>query len=155
MAESNIDGMNRRRVLQGAAWTAPAVLIASASPAIAASSVVLEFVNAQLNDVGGDRAQIQFLVQNFSTPDTPIENVYVEVVYNGSGSPTLEEPGDPWTVSGSSPAWVFSDGDLSNNGATLFCLFYLNGVAAGDTVTITAHGTVDGSDLASTPVTIP
>lgn len=34
------DGISRRRVLQGAAWAAPAVMIASAAPAAAASAAI-------------------------------------------------------------------------------------------------------------------
>ncbi|WP_062304531.1 hypothetical protein [Demequina subtropica] len=38
MAEPRSDGINRRRVLQGAAWAAPAIVIATSAPAWASAS---------------------------------------------------------------------------------------------------------------------
>ncbi|WP_062387835.1 hypothetical protein [Demequina iriomotensis] len=153
MAEASGDGINRRRILQGAAWTAPAVLVATATPSVASSSFVLEFTNVQVNDNTGNRAQIQFLLQNFTTPDTPITDIYVEVTYSGSG--TLEGPGDPWEVTGDGSPWIFSDGDLPSNGDTAFALFYIEPFVDGDTLTLTAYGTANGGTLSTSSVTLP
>jgi hypothetical protein len=120
--------VSRRRVLQGVAWATPAVLIATAAPAFAASGPrelgAILFVSAggaqSTADIGFE-AYIAYVGAGEPTPDYPVDNLTVTVSvptarYDASRTPAVVGTGD----------WTFS-GPVSTSGANTLVTFAWNG----------------------------
>lgn len=96
--DESTGGINRRRVLQGAAWAAPVIVLATSAPAAAASPavpgyVVLTGVTANLTtDKLTVNAKVGYGGDGGAAPDLPVSDLIVTIVVPSSaivaGTPT-------------------------------------------------------------------
>ena len=72
-------GVSRRKVVVGVAWTVPAIIVASALPAYAASTTVLRvFVASFTDDLDGTAPVVTF---RFETSDQTTVKVATDAVF--------------------------------------------------------------------------
>ena len=98
-------GVDRRRVLHGAAWAAPAILVATAAPAFAAASTspgIVSLASSTFVASGANSALTVVVANAVAAPGASLSGVSVEVsVPSTKVSPTLvASPATPWVLSG-------------------------------------------------------
>ena len=137
VADPTRGGISRRRVLAGAAWAAPAILIATAAPAAAGSAPVAGRVLLVPSSLAASMVESVFRVTGAiayadgdpASPDADVTNVVMEVTFPADRvSPgfvdvttagwTYVPPVDP-PVAGTPVTFTFAwSGALSTNGVT-------------------------------------
>lgn len=123
------EGISRRRVVQGIAWTAPVVLAVSATPAFAASPCQELIVSSSCVRSVFFGNQYPFTFQPCPGSTIKITNV------TGNGwvtQPSVAQPGLPYTVSAANPLRIDMGISLT---ATSFTFFY--SIDNGPTQTLT------------------
>ena len=166
-APARSEGLSRRRIIQGVAWTTPAVLIATAAPALAASgapSATAQLVFTQAEAVQRDNqwtgsghvkaVSVAFRVQNQGNGSRPVDAITVTFKVPGAANPGSPNVGFVYGDAG----WVYSTtvsgGDLvvvatysgrmnawGNSGAAIWVELKKNAKLVGTSLALTAQGT--------------
>ena len=108
MADPTSGGISRRRVLAGAAWAAPAILIATAAPAAAGSQPVAGRVLLDRSSIAASMVESVFRVTGAvlyadgdpASPDLDVTKVFMEITF----------PADrvsPGFVQVTTPGWTY------------------------------------------------
>ena len=162
-------GVSRRRVVQGVAWSVPAVLIATAAPAAAASlpgNLVLASVGANQDT---SRLQVSMTVSYMGDgaprPDYPVTGITAKITVPTAriitpASATTTSPG--WTLltsgaSGANTVFTFGyTGSLSASGSTtqLTAQIPKNDTITAFTLQVQAQGTSHGANVSAGPQSV-
>lgn len=137
---TNVHQPHRRSVLKGAAWAAPAIVVATAAPALAASADALVTINIPTTANNGTNLPVQVTFTNVntrSTGQTDLAIVFTPGVGQGS-------------VDADAPAFTTNDAGWTNQGNTLntltgartFNFRSTTGIPGAATVTGTAVSTL-------------
>lgn len=135
--------ISRRRVLQGVAWAAPAIVIASAVPAAAASTdpYVLAVLGASARRVASNSGPFQLEVQAAvaqASGDQAVSNVTMRVEFPAALIPWNSTP----TLHSSSTGWTLTSQGVTG-AVTAFTYSYNSALSSGVTTTLKLTATLN------------
>ncbi|WP_062296272.1 hypothetical protein [Demequina maris] len=163
--------VSRRRIVQGAAWATPAILVATAAPALAASpavtgGLVLAGVSANQNEtVFTVKATAAYVGDGAPHADYPVSQVKMRIAVPaarlGTGTPTTPTAG--WTyvsteTVGTTKVVVYAwSGDVTATATTapLVASIPKTTDRTATSLTVEARGTSNASSVQSLSVTAP
>lgn len=132
---------SRRTVLKGAAWGAPAIVVVSAAPAMAASGPAV-VTTAISGSVTGTTLSVSVVLTNANTIASGLTNVTVTVTPTAVTGGSIT--GTNASVAGTSTAgWTGGTGTAGTGGARSFAFSNATGVPGAATPTGTASSTLN------------
>ncbi len=127
-------GTSRRRVIKGAVWTAPAIVIATAAPAFAASGPAAVTTTVRPATHSDTKLPITIDFLNRNTGATGLTNVFVKFTPT-AGTVTKSSVADV------APGWTFN-GSSNDAAAPTLAFSHATGIAGAPTASGTATTTL-------------
>ncbi|EWT03686.1 hypothetical protein N865_08985 [Intrasporangium oryzae NRRL B-24470] len=118
MQDSLKNGVSRRTVVAGAAWTVPAIVVASAAPAMAATPIVTIGVGLACKHPGNPKHyHFNLTVKNNGGTTTTVTITSIVLIPTSGQNVTFSTLPAPFDVAAHSSVCVVVDSDLTANSA--------------------------------------